>query len=188
MRIVAGAFRSRILVAPKGEQTRPTTDRARESLFNVLVHLTDLTGASVLDLFAGSGALGFEALSRGAERVVFVEQNRQAISAIKANAETLGVADRIHVVQKDCYAYLITNKDSFDVILSDAPYEDHRALSELASLLSGKAPVIAIEHRTGDSVTVSDSALLLRELKAGEASFTILGRRPSDPGPESLTE
>src|SRR5664279_152383 len=92
MRIVAGQYRGRRLAAPKGDDTRPTTDRVREALFSSLhSHAgANLGGGSALDAFAGSGALGFEALSRGIEHVTFLEREKAALSMLKANAETLG--------------------------------------------------------------------------------------------------
>src|SRR5438128_10981748 len=100
MRIISGIFKSRKLLAPKGDATRPTSDRARESLFNVMNNLIDFEGISVLDLFAGSGAFAFEALSRGAAHATLIEKNRNAIQAIKANAEELGVNSKIEIIQK----------------------------------------------------------------------------------------
>src|SRR5690242_1258222 len=107
MRIIAGAFRSRNIVSPKGERTRPTSDRAREALFNVLSHGFDLEGARVLDLFAGSGGLGFEALSRGAAHITFVEHFLGARTAIEANVRALNVAERSTVVKLDVYKWLL---------------------------------------------------------------------------------
>jgi 16S rRNA (guanine966-N2)-methyltransferase len=91
MRIIAGQWRGRVLVAPKGDATRPTADRTREALFSMLVsRLGSLEGLSVADLFAGSGALGFEALSRGAADCLFVEQDGAALDSLRANASKLG--------------------------------------------------------------------------------------------------
>src|SRR5258708_5287889 len=97
MRVVAGALRSRPLRAPKGDVTRPTSDRVRESLFAVI---GDVTGLAVLDLYAGSGALAIEALSRGAERAVCVEVDRAALAAIAENVHALGLGDRLRVVAR----------------------------------------------------------------------------------------
>ena len=100
MRIVGGQFRGRALVAPEGKATRPTSDRAREALFNILAHAAwapDLDGARVIDLFAGSGALGFEAISRGGAFCLFVETDDAARGAIRENAEALGLFGRTRV-------------------------------------------------------------------------------------------
>ena len=102
MRIVAGAARGRRLVVPRGDDVRPTSDRVRESVFNALYSLGDpVDGATVLDLFAGTGALGLEALSRGASHVTFVESNRDAVAALVANIDALGFAPQATVTRTD---------------------------------------------------------------------------------------
>jgi 16S rRNA (guanine966-N2)-methyltransferase len=177
MRIVAGEFRSRTLRAPDTEKTRPTTDRARETLFNVLNNVLDFEGLCVLDLFAGSGALGLEALSRGAAHTTFVEQDRKALEALNANIATLKVQERSRVVQGDVFRALPNLTQIFDVILADPPYADTRARVELpAQLLRLMTPesVLVLEHRSGDEVTVPAALEAVRELKAGEAGFSIL--------------
>src|SRR6266498_2982025 len=103
MRIISGIYKSRTLISPKGDATRPTSDRARESLFNVLNNLIDFEGISVLDLFAGSGAFAFEALSRGAEHATLIDKNRNAIQSIKENAEALEVSAKIEIINKEVY-------------------------------------------------------------------------------------
>jgi 16S rRNA (guanine(966)-N(2))-methyltransferase RsmD len=184
MRIIAGKYRSRILEAPKGSKTRPTTDRAREALFNALANRISFQGLRVLDLFAGSGALGFEALSREAGTVTFVENDRTAQRSIMSNAKTLGVEDRVKVVPQNVYSFVTSqsansSKQLFDMILSDAPYEDERAIAELPGLLiEGKLlnlnGLIVIEHRFSDAIVMPLTARLVREITAGEASFSIL--------------
>lgn len=103
MRIVAGRHKGRALATPAGADIRPTADRVRESIFNVLVHGlgVELDGATVVDFFAGTGALGLEALSRGAAHAVFVETTRGALDTIKINIETLGERDRTQIVRRD---------------------------------------------------------------------------------------
>ena len=94
MRIIAGQHKGRAIAAPKGQGTRPTADRARESVFNMLAHAPwapEIEGARVIDLFAGSGGLGFEAMSRGAAQVVFVDSSLASIRALEANADKLGI-------------------------------------------------------------------------------------------------
>ena len=97
MRVIAGSFRSRPLLAPAGLETRPTTDRLRETLFNVLTNgaVDRVAGAAFLDLYAGSGAVGIEALSRGAERVTFVESGVSAVAVLRKNLESLGIRRRV---------------------------------------------------------------------------------------------
>src|SRR5438477_4263842 len=119
MRIIAGRYRSRELAAPSGEKTRPTTDRAREALFNVLTNMMTFDGAAVLDLFAGSGALAFEAMSRGAERATLVEKDRRALTIIKENANNLGVEDEMSVIAGDVFKVLERERhDSFDLVIA----------------------------------------------------------------------
>jgi 16S rRNA (guanine966-N2)-methyltransferase len=176
MRIVAGRHRSRELLTPSGVTTRPTTDRAREALFNVLANMTNYEDIRVLDLFAGTGALAFEALSRGAEHATLVENNRKAIDSIKKNAERLDVQTDIKLEQVDVFQYLAGTPKQFDLILADAPYDNEQALSELPELVLPwlkESGIVVIEHRTGQSITVPKTCTPVRELKAGEASFTI---------------
>jgi 16S rRNA (guanine966-N2)-methyltransferase len=120
MRVVAGEFRGRKLTAPAGGATRPTTDRVREAIFNALTSVDVIVGATVADLYAGSGALGFEALSRGAERCTFVESDRRALSAIHDNIATLGVSGRCRVVSGDVVAML--PRVTCDLAFADPPY------------------------------------------------------------------
>jgi 16S rRNA (guanine966-N2)-methyltransferase len=133
MRIVAGVARGRRLTAPKGTDVRPTTDRVKEALFSALQPL--LPAAHVLDLFAGSGQLGLEALSRGAASVTFVERSRPALDAVRRNVEVVGL-DGAHVVGRDVAAALREPLPGapFDLVLLDPPY--HHPKAELAALLA----------------------------------------------------
>ena len=119
MRIVAGSRKGHTIHAPKGVDTRPTGDRVREAAFNLI---GPVDGASVLDLFAGSGAMGLEALSRGAERAVFVESDRAACRAIERNLEKLRLTGA-RVVCDDVLRFLATNRGVYDLVLVDPPYE-----------------------------------------------------------------
>ncbi len=124
MRIIGGEARSRQIDAPKGMDTRPTQDKVRESLFNILQW--DLVGRSVLDLFAGSGALGLEALSRGAESAVFVDASRQAAKVIQDNVDRLGFSGKARVIRDDWKsavgAQAYYDRNVFDLIFLDPPY------------------------------------------------------------------
>jgi 16S rRNA (guanine966-N2)-methyltransferase len=119
MRVVSGEARGRRLVAPAGQTTRPTSDRAREAIFNMLASLDAIDGATVLDLFAGSGALGIEALSRGAAHATFVETDAGALKAVRDNLDATGLADRATVVRANAADYAAT----VDVAFIDPPYE-----------------------------------------------------------------
>ena len=121
MRIVAGEWRRRPLEAPPGRTTRPTADRVRETLFSMLAsRLGSFEDLRVADLFAGSGALGFEALSRGAARATFVESDPAAAAAIRRNAEALGATGRIEIVAGS--ALVLGRYGPFDLIFADPPY------------------------------------------------------------------
>lgn len=127
MRIIAGENRGRPLVAPPGDTTRPTPDRVREALFSMLRSVHD---ARVLDLFAGTGALGLEALSRGAHSAVFVERDRAALTALRANVQTLGGDS--HVLDKDVFAALVGLERAghrFDLVLMDPPFVEGAELA-----------------------------------------------------------
>ncbi|ANZ42923.1 16S rRNA (guanine(966)-N(2))-methyltransferase RsmD [Lentzea guizhouensis] len=146
---MAGAAGGRRLkVPPKG--TRPTSERVREALFSSLEAMMDLDGARVLDLYAGSGALGFEALSRGAEHATFVESDKRAVEVLKSNAKDLGLAN-VTVVNRTAEAFVAGEGEEFDVVFADPPYAVGD--EELAKVLAGVAPRLA-----GDAVLVVERA------------------------------
>lgn len=136
-RVIAGAAAGRRLVAP-GPGTRPLADRVKQTLFAILD--PDLPGAAVLDLFAGSGAAGIEALSRGAARAVFVDRDPAAVRAIRANLERTGLGDRAFVRPGDVLAYLRTDASAagpFDLVIIDPPYADTGLLRAALEALGG---------------------------------------------------
>jgi len=122
MRVVAGELRGRRINAPLGKKTRPTTDKAREATFNALGSLGVVVGARVVDAFAGSGALGIEALSRGAEHCTFIERDREALEVLEENLETLGLTDRSTVVRGDAMTNIGLVRNA-SLVLADPPYE-----------------------------------------------------------------
>lgn len=124
MRVVSGEARGRRLTAPIGVSTRPTSDRVREAVFNALGSLDALDGARVLDLFAGSGAMGIEALSRGAAHAIFVEPDRRARAAVEANLATTGLSDRATVVAGTAEGWLHAQggDSAVDLVFADPPY------------------------------------------------------------------
>ncbi len=162
MRIIAGALGGRHLKAPGGSDTRPTTDRVREALFSTLVSRlgADLGEGSVLDAFAGSGALGLEALSRGAAHVTFVERDRKALAALRDNVTTLGVGDRASVLPVDSFSLPRREVPGqpFALLVLDPPYRIPSA--EVAALISGldesgalaAGCVVSWEHAAGSEV------------------------------------
>ena len=133
MRVIAGCARGMRLQAPP-THTRPSTDRLREALFSILQ--ARLEGAHILDLFAGSGALGIEALSRGAEKAVFVEEDRIAVKTLKKNLEQVRLAGRAAVLECDVFAYLKSPRMVFDIVLADPPYASNADCDLAANLLS----------------------------------------------------
>lgn len=159
MRIVAGDWRGRPIVAPKGDTTRPTADRTREALFSMLIsRIGSFEGMNVADLFAGSGALGLEALSRGAGHCLFVEQDRVALDALKANISKLDAGARSKVAAQSVLT-LGPTPTPYDVILMDAPYKSGAgavALDKLTRLgWVGDASWVSIETERGENVDVA---------------------------------
>lgn len=126
MRVISGTAKGRKLAPPKDRRIRPTSDRVKEALFSILIsQCGDLDGKSVLDLFAGSGNLGIEALSRGAERAVFIDNNRTSVTLVAANLRSTGLHERGEVVQSDVIQALSRLSDKgkrFDLVFADPPY------------------------------------------------------------------
>lgn len=181
MRIIAGDWRGRKLVAPKGDATRPTADRTRETLFNMLAsRLGSFEGLSVLDLFAGSGALGLEALSRGAAHCLFVEQDAEAVKAIKSNVSALDARTRA-TVQQGSVMSLGPAKAPHDLIFLDPPYftgAANVALDRMARLgWIGPATWIAIETAKTEDVEVKRLDILA-ERRVGKAKLSLLKIAP----------
>eukprot|EP01136_Pigoraptor_vietnamica_P029162 Opistho-1_new@87137 len=175
MRIIAGQWRGRPLAAPKGDATRPTADRTREALFSMLAsRVGSFEDLAVADFFAGSGALGFEALSRGAASCLFVEQDRAALDALRANAEKLGV--RADIRATSVLALGPTPKP-LDVILMDPPYGTGAgsvALDKLGRLgWTGPATWISIETAKAETIEVAGFQIDAERVH-GKAKLTIL--------------
>jgi 16S rRNA (guanine(966)-N(2))-methyltransferase RsmD len=181
MRIGSGEMRGRRLHAPRGDRTRPTSGRLKKSLFDVLS--ARFPGARVLDLYAGSGALAFEALSRGAAEAVVVERNRKACESIRRNASELGLAGRVEVLAMDVSSALSKLRhraERFDVIFADPPYRSSELDDLLVNLGDGalfaEGGLIALEHHHKKELRERYGALaLLRVLKAGESCLSLFG-------------
>jgi 16S rRNA (guanine966-N2)-methyltransferase len=177
MRIVAGEWRRRLLKAPPGEATRPTADRTRETLFNMLTsRLGDFEGLAVADLFAGSGALGLEALSRGAATCLFVEQDPAAIRALRANIAALRAQDRC-AVQAGSVLALGPARQPYDLLLLDPPYRTGAggvALDRLARLgWIGEGSWVALETAKDEPAQVK-ALEMESERTVGAARLTLL--------------
>jgi 16S rRNA (guanine966-N2)-methyltransferase len=176
MRVVAGEAKGRRLQAPVGLHTRPTSDRVREAIFDMLASLDAVDGAVVADLFAGSGALGIEALSRGARRAIFVDQDRAAVTAIRANLAGCGFGpDRAEVVPGDV-ARWAAGAPPVDLVLADPPYA-FAGWSELLALLAPIAGLAVLQTRA--PLDVGAEWGVLRQKQYGGTVVTVT--RPAHP-------
>lgn len=191
MRIIAGQWRGRKLAAPKGEATRPTADRARETLFAMLTsRLGDFEGLAVADLFAGSGALGLEALSRGAESCLFVEQDRAALEAIRANIAALGAGARARIEAGSVMALRAAARP-LDLILADPPYQSGAGEVALDRLMRlgwiGPETWIALETAFNEDIAIKGLvADTERRVGKGKLHLLRLDASPAaDPDPDA---
>lgn len=167
MRIVGGEYKGRSLAGFKGNDVRPTSDQTRESLFNILQF--KIRGKSFLDLFCGTGAVGIEAKSRGAERVVLNDSSRESLKIAKENLSKLKITD-IEVVRSDAIAYLNTTVQKFDYIFIDAPYADdvgERAVAAAINALNDDGEIIYENEKKIERVP--DGLTLTDERKYGRA-------------------
>jgi len=172
MRVIAGEFGGRKLIAPDGLSTRPTTDKVRQAVFNSLHSMGVIEDATVADLYAGSGALGIEALSRGAAMCTFIERDRAALKALRANIAALDLEERARVVPADAFSVAATLTD-IDVALIDPPYTFNE-WSELLSALS----VGLVVAESGREVEAPAGWKQLRVRRHGRTVVTTLERLP----------
>ncbi len=177
MRIISGSYKGKKLKTLAGLATRPTSDRAKESVFNILNKYIDWQGCHVMDVFAGSGALGIEALSRGAEDCVFVEKNKDAVSVIKYNIQSLSLQNK----SKFVFDYLFLKKiDEYkiDVAFIDPPYNKGLVVDALAVLseksILNKDAIIIVECEKDEKIDISDSFSVLDTRIYGKAKIIIL--------------
>ena len=181
MRIIAGTLRSRVFQAPAGLATRPTSDRLRETLFNVLA--PRIEGAKLLDLYAGSGAVGIEALSRGAAQVTCVERAPAALKVLEANLNKLGVRSGVKVLAGSVGSLLRKPQArgaNFDIVFLDPPYDAEEEYAATLGLLGGSssellAPsaVVIAEHRRKEKLALSYGSLeRTRLLEQGDAALS----------------
>ena len=194
MRIAGGEFRGRVLSVPKGLDVRPTQDRVREALFSMLQ--SDIRGARFLDLFAGSGSVGLEALSRGAETVAFVEHAPRSLACLTRNIAMLKVEDRCRVIRADVYAWLATTPaennainglnapEAFDIAYADPPYAvgvEHGYATVLARLVEGgfvkPGGLFIAEMTSGQTLDSSPAWELCRDRTYGQTRLAIYRRR-----------
>jgi 16S rRNA (guanine966-N2)-methyltransferase len=172
MRVIAGALKGRRLQAPHWEGLRPTSDKLRETLFNVLG--PSIVGARVLDGYAGTGAIGIEALSRGAAHVTFVDSDRRAVALIHSNLTHCGITDRYAIIREDFTRFAAPDGDTSDIMVLDPPYGSaalQAALTAAAAMASNGTRVI-IEHAKRDPAPAQAGLLVLtRELVSGDSAL-----------------
>jgi 16S rRNA (guanine966-N2)-methyltransferase len=171
LRIVGGKYRSRRLRVPARPGLRPTPDRVRETLFNWLGQ--DLTGLACLDLFAGSGALGFEAASRGAARVVMVEKDRAALAELERSRAALGAA-QVAIVGGDAAAYLARERERFDVVFLDPPFRQNAVPAILDKLPPRLQPGARVYIESDSAVDAPSPWTELKRGKAGQVSYQLM--------------
>ncbi len=178
MRVISGSARGRMLKSLEGELTRPTTDKVKESIFNIIQF--DLDGASVLDLFSGSGQLAIEAISRGAKCAVAVDNSRKATEIIKANISACGFEEQIRIYRGD-YTEVLTKGQKYDVIFLDPPYKSgllQNALNiiEKNDILAGNG-IIVCESDASEYVGFDpEYEFERREYRYGRISLTVIRR------------
>lgn len=178
MRVITGSARGRRLKELEGLETRPTTGKVKEALFSVIQF--DIEGRRVLDLFAGTGQLGIEALSRGAESAVFVERRKDALQAIRENLEACGFSDRARVVNGDAMSYLKSG-EKFDLIFLDPPYASgllQQALEEIARFDICRRHGIIVAESVADQALppLSGPYSIYREYRYGKIKLTVYHR------------
>jgi 16S rRNA (guanine966-N2)-methyltransferase len=184
MRIIAGEFGGRRIKVPTSGALRPTQDRVREALFNIIQG--ELLGARFLDLFAGSGAVGLEALSRGAAHAVFVEADRRHTAVISANAASLGCASRVGVVSADAYRFLASySGEPFNIAFADPPYAlgeekgyDHVLQTLLSRNVIAEGGLFIAEMTSSQGASSVSGWELLRDRKYGKSRICLWRRIP----------
>lgn len=175
MRVIAGRYRGLRLRVPRGPGTRPATGRVRESVFSALG--PTVVGAAVLDLFAGSGSLGIEALSRGGRSAVFVERSRPAVSALRSNLESTGATDHAEVVSRSVERFVEEDRAGlrFDIVFADPPWDisSGRLAGILARVTRRMTPgaVAIVTRRAGDGVPVVDGLEVADQRRHGDAEI-----------------
>lgn len=181
MRIVGGKFRGRPLVTPTSNAIRPTTDRTRESLFNILAHgfADRLEGGRVLDLFAGTGALGLEALSRGARFATFVEESAEGRGLLRRNIEAFGLQGHTKILRRDaCALGIVGTMEPFDLIFADPPYGKGLGEKALLSALTGgwlnPDAVLVLEEVADASLDLDGRFVVTEERNYGDTIIRLI--------------
>lgn len=175
MRVITGSARGRRLTAPEGLDVRPTTDKVKEGIFSAIQF--DIEGSYVLDLFAGSGQMGIEALSRGAERAVFVDSSQRALRCVNENLRATKLERQAEVINRDSYDYIKHTAKKFDIIILDPPYRHNHInniLPAVAEKLNDGGYIICEYEADSDTDIIPDSLKVKKTYKYGKISVTIL--------------
>lgn len=179
MRIIGGKYRGKKLIPPADNNIRPTTDRMRETLFNMLEHGSGpgIRGSKILDLYAGSGALGIEALSRQALHVSFVDNSPQSIKLIKDNCSLIGNPENTSTISMDA-SKINSRGGAYDIIFIDPPYRQDLITPTLANIINQKLldneGIAVIEYASEENIDIPDGFFEIKMKKMGEATFSIL--------------
>ena len=186
MRVITGSARGRRLKELEGMETRPTTDRVKEGMFSALQF--EIEGRKVLDLFAGTGQLGIECLSRGAAEAVFVDRRADAVRLIRENLKLTGLQDRARVVPGEAMEFLKSLREKFDIVLLDPPYEAGLLEPAIACLTAFDilAPhgIIVAEHPAGTGLPVEAPLRVRRTYRYGKIAVTVLCRERDEKNEE----
>lgn len=181
MRIIAGRFKGTALATPRSDATRPTSDRLRETIFNILAHGIglDLDGVRVLDLFAGTGALGFEAISRGARHATFVDEAVEPRGLIRRNMETMGLNGVAKILRRDATKLGAAGTiEPFDLVFADPPYDKGLGEQALASAKAGgwlaAGAICVLEERANAVIALPDGFEILDQRSAGDSQVLFL--------------
>jgi 16S rRNA (guanine966-N2)-methyltransferase len=176
MRVISGTYKGRTLKSVRDLRLRPAADRVRESIFNILQNRLSLRGARVLDLFAGSGSLGFEALSRGAARVVFVDDWQGATKVIEENSSLLHCEDRCEIIKADVYKFLLRAEGQYDLVFVDPPYRLESAPDLPQKILEkgllSPPGLIIMEHAARTKIPTNGSSSLVSERTFGSTTVS----------------
>lgn len=179
MRIIGGTYRGKKLLPPPNNTIRPTTDRMRETLFNILEHGSGprIRGAKILDLFAGTGALGIEAISRGANHVTFVDKDPKSMKLVKQNAALINCDEKVNFIITDGTS-MMSRSDKFDIIFVDPPYNKELITPALNNIyeqnILTQHGLVVIEYATGEEVDITPFFTQVKNRKIGDAIFSVL--------------
>lgn len=183
MRIVSGKFKGRRFTPPTHITARPTTDFAKESLFNVLIQYVDFESSTVLDLFSGTGSISYEFASRGAKRIISVEMSDKHLAFIHKIRQELGISSIVHPTKMDVFRYIQQGREQFDIIFADPPYE-MKELPQLpekimeSNLLKNNG-IFILEHSAKQNFDHLES--FLEHRRYGNVNFTLFQRKSTNP-------